>query len=161
MTRTALEIEETDLSQRIPVESRDELGRLGSTLNQMIERLEKAFKRQQQFTGDASHELRTPLAVIEAESSLALQKERSASDYRESLEMISQEAVHMSTIIDQLLMMARADYGAEQFVFEEIDLGDALSDVASDAEVLCREKGLTFEYSQIENPKVKGDKAKL
>jgi heavy metal sensor kinase len=161
MTQTALEIEETDLSRRIPVKSRDELGRLGSTLNQMIERLEKAFKRQQQFTGDASHELRTPLAVIEAESSLALQRERSASDYRESLEMISQEAVHMSVIIDQLLTLARADYGAEQFVFEEIDLGEALSDVASDAEVLCREKGLAFEYTQTENPKVKGDRAKL
>ena len=68
MTQKAQEIEESDLSQRIKVKTKDELGRLASTLNQMIERLEKAFRRQQQFTGDASHELRAPLAVIQAES---------------------------------------------------------------------------------------------
>ena len=124
MTQTARDIEETDLSQRIKVYTKDELGRLATTLNQMIERLEKAFKRQQQFTGDASHELRAPLAVIQAESTLALQKQRNETDYRRSLEAISQEAGHMARIIDQLLTLARADAGKDEFSFEEINLGE-------------------------------------
>ncbi len=161
IAQTALEIEGTDLSQRIKVDTKDELGRLASTINQMIERLEKAFKRQQQFTGDASHELRTPLAVIEAESTLALERERSPKEYRQSLETVVQETEHMSTIIDQLLALARADAGKEQLTFEEIQLDELLRDVASDADVLCREKGLEFEFGSIEDVTVRGDNSGL
>jgi heavy metal sensor kinase len=161
IAQTALLIEERDLSQRIRLDTKDELGRLAFVLNQMIERLEKAFKRQHQFTGDASHELRTPLAVIQAESTLALEKERTASEYRKSLELVGQEADHMSHIIDQLLTLARADAGEEQMSFEAIDLGKLVEDVAQDAEVLCREKGLRFELGQMESVMVKGDKPRL
>jgi len=161
ITQTAQNIEENDLSQRIKVHTRDELGRLASTLNQMIERLEKAFKRQQQFTGDASHELRAPLAVIQAESTLALQKERSESDYRKSLDVISQESDHMSIIIDQLLALARADAGKEQFSFEEVNLGEFLERMSVDVEKLCRDKNIEFRLAQMENLIVKGDKARL
>lgn len=161
IAETALEIEETDLSQRIKVDTKDELGRLASTLNQMIARLEKAFKRQQEFTGDASHELRTPLAIIEAESTLALEKERSAEEYRQALETVTQEAENMSNIIDQLLTLARADAGKEQLTFEEIQLDELLRDVASDADILCREKGLEFEFGTMENVIVRGDSSRL
>ncbi|NQT74387.1 MAG: HAMP domain-containing protein [Chloroflexi bacterium] len=162
IAQTTLEIEKSgDLSQRIPVNTKDELGRLATALNQMIERLEKAFKRQQQFTGDASHELRTPLAIIEAESTLALEKDRSAEEYRQSLETVTQEAENMSNIIDQLLALARADAGKEQLTFEEIQLDELLRDVASDADVLCREKGLKFEFGSIEDVTVRGDNSGL
>jgi heavy metal sensor kinase len=161
ITQTAREIGDSDLGQRINVNTKDELGRLASTLNEMIARLDKAFKRQQQFTSDASHELRTPLAVIEAESTLALQKERPASDYRQSLEVISREAKHMSSIIDQLLTLARADAGKEEWTFEEVDLGKLISDLSTDVEVLCQEKGLGFQLGQMHDLVVKGDKARL
>jgi len=111
IAQTAQKIGEGDLSQRINVNTKDELGRLATTLNEMIGRLEKAFQRQKQFTSDASHELRTPLAVIEAESTLALQKERPPSDYRQSLEIVSREARQMSSLIDKLLTLARSDAG--------------------------------------------------
>jgi heavy metal sensor kinase len=161
MTQTARDIEETDLSQRIKVYTKDELGRLATTLNQMIERLEKAFKRQQQFTGDASHELRAPLAVIQAESTLALQKQRNEMDYRRSLEAISQEAGHMARIIDQLLTLARADAGKDEFSFEEINLGELLGELSTDVEVLCQDKGLKFQLDQLESLIVRGDRARL
>ena len=161
ITSTAHEIEESDLSRRIPVESRDELGRLASTLNQMIERLEKAFKRQQQFTGDASHELRTPLSVIRAESTLALSKERSANEYRHSLEVVSHESEHMSRVIDQLLTLARADSGKDQLSFEEIDLGALLADIGETAEVMSRDKGVEFSLELMDAVRVSGDWAKL
>jgi len=161
IAQTAREIEESDLSQRINVNTKDELGRLAATLNEMIGRLEKAFQHQKQFTSDASHELRTPLAVIEAESTLALQKERPPSDYRQSLEIVSREAKQMSSLIDQLLTLARADAGKEQWNFTEVDLGKLITDLSIDGEVLCQEKGLSFQLGQPQDLVVKGDEARL
>jgi len=161
IARSAHEIEESDLSRRVPVQSKDELGRLASTLNQMIERLEKAFTRQREFTGDASHELRTPLAVIQAEATLALKKDRPADEYKQSLEVVSHESGHMSKIIDQLLTLARADSGKEQLSLEEIDLGDLLRGVGGRAETLCREQGLEFRLERMDAATVNGDRSKL
>ncbi len=161
IAQTAQKIEESDLSRRINVNTKDELGRLAATLNAMIGRLEKAFQRQKQFTSDASHELRTPLAVIEAESTLTLQKERPSTDYQQSLEIISQESRQMSSLIDQLLTLARADAGKEQWNFTEVNLGELISNLSTDVEVLCQEKGLGFQLGQPQDLVVKGDEARL
>ena len=161
IAQTAQKIGEGDLSQRINVNTKDELGRLAATLNEMIGRLEKAFQRQKQFTSDASHELRTPLAVIEAESTLALQKQRPPSDYRQSLEIVSREARQMSSLIDQLLTLARADAGKEQWNFAEVELGKLVTNLSTDIEVLCEEKGLSFQLGQTQDLVVKGDEARL
>ena len=161
ITRTAHEIEESDLSRRIPVQSRDELGRLAFTLNQMIERLERAFKRQQQFTSDASHELRTPLAIIQAESTLALKKERPANEYKHSLGVVSHESKHMSRVIDQLLTLARADSGTEHLAFHEISLSGLLAGLGADLELLCREKGLELRLELADSLFVSGDESRL
>jgi len=161
MSQTAREIEATDLSRRLEVSTKDELGRLALTLNQMIQRLQKAFQRQREFTSDASHELRAPLAVIQAESTLALHKDRSVSDYRQSLETISQEVANMSRVIDQLLTLARADEGRERFACEEIDLGEVLRRLSVDIGILCEEKGLEFNLNLIDGVKVDGDAASL
>jgi heavy metal sensor kinase len=161
ITRTAQDIGESDLSRRISVHSEDELGRLASTLNRMIERLDAAFGRQRQFTADASHELRTPLAVMQAESTLALSKERTEGEYRKSLEAISQEAAYMSAVIGKLLFLARSDAGKEPLNLEEVNLKELLAEVSSDAEVLAREKGLQFRLGPLEDLTVKGDRVKL
>jgi heavy metal sensor kinase len=161
MTQTARVIGESDLSRRIEVRSDDELGRLALTLNQMIERLEMAFKRQRQFTADASHELRTPVAVIRAESTLALRRERTEDDYRKSLDLISQETRRMSAVIDKLLFLARSDAGKEQLDFEEVDLKEVLSNLSPDVEVLCEERGLHFNPGPLENLVVRGDRTRL
>ncbi len=161
ITQAAREIEESDLSRRIDVKTKDELGRLAETLNQMIDRLEKAFKRQKEFTSDASHELRAPLAIIQAESTLALQKDRDAISYRQSLETVSQEVDHMAKIIEQLLELARSDAGKEQLTFEEINLAELLHDLASDINVLCQDKGLSLEINAGKKVSVQGDKVNL
>jgi heavy metal sensor kinase len=161
IAQTAREIEESDLSRRVDVKTKDELGRLALTLNQMIDRLEKAFIRQKEFTSDASHELRAPLAIIQAESTLALQKDRDAISYRQSLETVSQEVDNMAKIIDQLLMLARSDAGKEQMYFEEIDLGELLRGLTSDVTVLCQDKGLSLELNAAKSVSIKGDRGKL
>jgi len=161
IAQTAQEIGESDLSRRINVNTKDELGRLAATLNAMIGRLERAFQRQKQFTDDASHELRAPLAVIEAESSLALQKDRRRSDYRQSLETVSQEAKQMSGLIDRMLLLARADAGKEQWSFTQVELSRVIGNLSADIEVLCQEKGLSFQLGHMEELMVRGDEARL
>ncbi len=157
----ARQIGETDLGRRIPVQTRDELGYLAETLNQMIARLERAFERQKEFTGDASHELRGPLSVIQAEATLALGKERSPNEYRKTLETIAGEAEHMAHLTGQLLELARADSGKETYAFERLDLNELARAVGSDMEVLCREKGLELQL-QLGGPVlVRGDKKSL
>ena len=161
ITRTAQRIEESDLRQRIVVKNDDELGRLASTLNAMIERLEGAFNRQRQFTADASHELRTPLAIMQAEATLALSKERTEADYRKSLETISQESTYMSSVIGQLLFLARSDAGKEQLNFEDVDLKDLITALSANVEALATDKGIKFSIDAPENLVVNGDKVKL
>lgn len=157
ITETAKEIEAKDLSRRIMVTTQDELGRLASTINHMIARLEKAFLRQKELTGDASHELRAPLAVIQAEATLALQREREAPSYQRSLEIIAKESDHMAAIIGQLLFLARADSGHEQANLTDLDLAPFLQDVCTGIEPLCHEKQQTLEFHSIELVTVRGD----
>ena len=161
MTKVAQEIGETDLNRQIPVNTQDELGRLGSTLNQMLARLSRAFNRQKEFTGDASHELRTPLAVIQAESTLALQRVRTPGEYRGSLETIAEEAESMSRIISQMLALARADSGTDQLVFEELELHGLLREVVDDMQALSLGKNLQWKTRLNGSLTVMGDRGLL
>jgi heavy metal sensor kinase len=161
ITDIAREIGEGDLSRRIDIRSEDEMGKLAATLNWMILRLETAFRKQRQFAADASHELRTPLAIIQAESSLALDKRRTQAEYRKSLELVSQEVSYMAEIIGKLLLLARSDAAEETADFQEVNLKDLLRDVSSVVESLAQEKGLVFTLGALDNLTVKGDRLKL
>lgn len=85
----------------------DEVSRLARTFNEMWDRLEGSFQRR--FTGDASHELRTPLAVIWGEIEVALERPRTPAEYAETLESVGVEAQRMSRLVNELLLLARAD----------------------------------------------------
>jgi heavy metal sensor kinase len=161
ISQTAREIGESDLSRRIEINGQDELARLSATLNGMFQRLESAFNRQRQFTADASHELRTPLAIIQAESTLSLGKGRTEDEYLKSLETVAQESEYMSTIIEKLLFLARADAGKEPYSFQEVEVIDLLQDVSQDVEVLTREKNQLFEPGPVEDLSIIGDRTKL
>jgi heavy metal sensor kinase len=154
-------IGESDLSRRIDIQTDDELGRLASTLNGMIARLEEAFTKQRQFVADASHELRTPLAIIQAESSLALGKERTQAEFKKSLELVSQEVDYMSDIVGRLLLLARSDAGVEPVDLRDVDLKELLVGLSQDVEALAQEKGLRFTLGSTDSLTIKGDKLKL
>ncbi len=161
MTGAAENIGESNLSHRIDIHGEDELGRLASTLNRMIDRLETAFNRQRQFAADASHELRTPLSVIQAESSLALGKERTADEYRKSLEVVSQEVDYMTTMLGNLLSMARSEAGKDPYNFEQVNLKDLMKDLSPNVQLLAGEKGLKFKFGTLEDAVVEGDRVRL
>ena len=127
ITRAAQSISHKSLSSRLTVpHSRDELRRLSETLNGMLDRLEAAFKRVTQFTGDASHELRTPVTLMRTTAELALRKPRPENEYRDALAEILRELERTSNLIERLMLLARADSGAEALKLVRVDLAGKL-----------------------------------
>lgn len=131
MTSAANQITSGDLTRRIPATvSQDELGRLGSTLNSMIERLSETMERERRFTSDASHELRTPLTSIETSIDVTLSQYRSPAEYQRVLGVIRGQARRLSALTRQLLLLSRLDAKAVRGEFTEIELNGFLEAIA-------------------------------
>jgi signal transduction histidine kinase len=130
MRRRAATVSASEPGQRLPLPAADdELRRLGVTLNEMLERLEESFAREQAFVANASHELRTPLATLKMELELALRRERSASELREALDSANQEVDRLAALAEDMLVLARADEGALPTSRVEIDAAELLNRV--------------------------------
>jgi two-component system heavy metal sensor histidine kinase CusS len=137
MTAEAAAIGIGNLSRRLVVPpTGDELERLASTWNHMLDRLESAVKQLTQFTADASHELRTPVALIRTTAELALRRPRTADDYREALRQIVEESERTSRLVDDLLTLARADAGRAYLATEPLDLTLLIRDVCEQSRIL-------------------------
>ncbi|QBD80948.1 HAMP domain-containing protein [Ktedonosporobacter rubrisoli] len=162
LAATARRIGEGDLQQRVPVpQPRDEVQFLAMTLNDMIERLDAAFKRQQRFVSDASHELRTPVAAIRSKTDVALLQDLSPREYVGVLQGINTEAERLSRLINDLLVLARADEGRTLLAQEPVQLDFLVKTVAANAEELAQERGITVEVQTPQPVTICGDEARL
>jgi heavy metal sensor kinase len=128
MRRRAAEISSERAGQRLPLTgARDEIRRLGETLNDMLGRLEAGLARERRFVADASHELRTPLTSLRTELELALRRPRSPAELEEALRSAAEEVERVVRLAENLLVLARADDGrlplsaANHFVREVLD----------------------------------------
>jgi two-component system, OmpR family, sensor kinase len=158
---TARAISGSDLSRRIPVEeAASELGSLAQTLNETFERLESAFQRQVRFTADASHELRTPLSVIHSHAELALTKERTAAEYKQSLETCLRAAKRTRSLVDALLVLARADAKKLQLKVESFDLRDAAQECLAMVASRAQERNVTLE-TNLQSVKLEADRTRI
>lgn len=111
----AREIEDGNLHRRLPHPGDDdEIGNLVQTLNAMLERIEQAFDTQRRFTADASHELRSPLSRLRAEIEITLRRPRDSGDYVIALRSCLEEVERLTTLVEELLMLARIDAGEER-----------------------------------------------
>lgn len=120
MRREAADISEHDTAARLEVPAgRDEIAALGTTMNQLLTRLQDALARQRTFVGDASHELRTPLAVLRAELELAARPQRSTPELREAIAHAVVETDRVIRLADELLFLAQGD--ADQQVVHRED----------------------------------------
>jgi heavy metal sensor kinase len=140
ITQAAAQIGASDLGERLPVKGKDEFSELAGTFNGMLGRLEQAFtqlaqalahqaaalEQQRRFTADASHELRTPLTIIKANTSLALEEERSNAEYRRALEAADRAADTTTRIVQDLLLLARGDAGQLRLEPRPIRIGELL-----------------------------------
>jgi heavy metal sensor kinase len=144
MNQQTQRISAESLSSRLDVTNpRDELGRLGATINDLLARLETSFKQQQRFIADASHELRTPLAVLRGETEVALTKTRTIDDYQNSLSLIKDEAERLSRIVEDLFILARHPVDAPAALLKEpLSLNEVVRDCARAAQVLAVRKGV-------------------
>jgi heavy metal sensor kinase len=115
-----------------------ELRVLADAFNELLARLDRSFSGMRRFVADASHELRTPLAVIRGEADVALSRERSASEYRQSILVMQDEARRLSRLVDDLLNLACADGQTTALHVEPLYLDDLLTECCRSVEALAR-----------------------
>ena len=139
--KAAVKISSRNLEEYIDIGPRkDELGKLADTFNAMISRLRDAFQRINQFSIDVSHELKTPLTILKGGTEVALRKEREAAEYRALLASHLEEIDRMSRIIDDLLLLSKADTGKMQLNLGDVAVKDLVLEVFMDMKILCRKE---------------------
>ena len=140
---TAERIGVQNLSRRLEVpRARDELRRLTETLNAMLQRIETSFKRITQFTTDASHDLRTPVSVVRTIAEVTLRRPRTEAQYAEALSKILRTSVETTTLLENLLTLARADAGATGMELHLLDLDAHVKKARDRAMLLAADKPL-------------------
>ena len=161
ITHTAQHISESDLSRRLRLHRRDELGELADTFDLMLDRLEAAFTRQARFTADASHELRTPLTIVNLETNRLLARPQLSPEQRQSLITIQQENSAMTRLIHGLLLLARADSGTSIVRHEQVDLGEVVLEVVERLAPLARDGNLQMIVAPLPDLTIRGDRVYL
>ncbi len=152
----------SDLSRRISLEEgKDEIYQLAATVDRMLDRLEDSFARERQFTSDASHELRTPLAVILSQCEYSLSCPQTPQQSAQALESIQNQARRMSSLISQLLTLARADRGQDRLLLEQIDMSYLTEMVSIQVQEMAEEKQITVHTDIAPNLMIRGDETML
>src|SRR5215475_8358487 len=158
MTAQAKRISAENLDERLPVKNKgDELGELARVFNDLLARIESSFDGMRRFTADASHELRTPLSIIRGEADVALSQDRGPDEYRETLEIIRDEARRVSGIVEDMLSLARADAGQRRLKLEEVYLSYLVEECVHSARALALNKSLSLNFEPSDETAVRGD----
>lgn len=146
------------LDQRVDAGTADlEFRRIVDAYNSMSERLERSFHQATRFSADASHELKTPLAVMQGTLEQALASSPEGSDEQRVYSSLLDEVRHQLSIVDGLLLLARADAGQLELSREELDLGDLLGTLVEDAGMLGEAKRVTVDADLAEGVVVEAD----
>jgi len=162
ITRAAAAIGADDLSQRLNFRgNHDEVGRLAATFDRMLDRLDRAFRRQRQFTADASHELRTPLTMLASEIDVALERKRTPAEYEQLLRSLREDSARMTQLVSELLTLARADAGQQLLTREELDLGELVSSVVQAMQPLALQRGVQLAEHTQPRVTISGDQTRL
>jgi heavy metal sensor kinase len=158
MAREAQEITPDKLHARLPVDDADdELGQLARVFNETLARLEQAFEQLRRFTSDASHELRTPLAMIRSVGEVGLQKDGSRAEYRDIIGSMLEEVNRLTSLIDNLLTISRADSGHIQLHRTRVSMLGLAREAAALFEILTEEKSQTLSVAGDDTAEVDGD----
>jgi two-component system OmpR family sensor kinase len=153
--RTAEQIASGDLSARLPdTKPNTEVGRLVISLNTMLARIEESFTarsesegRLRRFVADASHELRTPLTAIRGFAELHRQGAvKEGSETKDLIARIERESVRMSSLVEDLLTLARLDQGPKMEI-KPVNLTEVISDAVASARAAGPDHPITFEES--------------
>lgn len=119
--------------------------------------VERTIEHMRRFMADAAHELRTPLTVLRSRAEVALQQPRGAHEYQDALRGIEREAQRLGGIVEDLLILARADAGERPIARERVYLDDLTLDAAGAARVVAQAKGISLELEEFDEALVEGD----
>jgi signal transduction histidine kinase len=144
-----------DLRVPTPVQY-DEIGRLARTVNQMLERLQRSSERQRTFVADAAHELRSPIASLRVQLETA--RDNGWSDRPDPLGDMLHETARMHGLVDQLLLLARADTDTSWLRVSTVDLDDIVDAAVGS---LARDSTVAVDTSAVEPVQLTGDAALL
>ncbi len=145
MTQSLGRIGPTHLKERvIPADWPRELQPLAIAFDDMLERLDDSFTRLSQFSADLAHELRTPIANMLGEAQVALTRERTAAEYRETIESTIGECERLSRIVDNLLFVARVDAAREPIARKRFDARGAVEKIAAFYQAIADERHVSI-----------------
>ncbi len=146
LTKTVKLIDEHNLSERLPkVQSNDEIGLLTDSFNHMLSRLEEAFIRQKRFTASAAHELKTPLATVKAGMQVLNRDENATlQDYKENASMTIQSVDRLTSVVNDLLMIASAENGNQSRI-EEINLDTMFDAIFTELSSLYEKNDICYQ----------------
>jgi len=158
MSNQAEHISARNLHERLSIGNKsDELGHLARVFNDLLSRLDGSFESMRVFIADASHELRTPLSIIRGEADVALSQDRDATEYRDALAIIQEEATRLSCIVDDMMALARADAGQRRLQIEEFYLNDLVEECCKAAAVLTVREGVSLTKEPTADIAFRGD----
>ncbi len=162
LTTKIKNISRETLGQRVEgINREDELGDLATAFNNLLNRLDEAFKREQQFIADIAHELKTPLATMRSSLEVTLSKDRSKDDYKTAIQDAIVETNHLSSTLKNVLDLAWSETPHEQKNFVKMDLSNLMTELSDITEKLASPHQQTI-HSQIEsNIHILGYKEKL
>jgi two-component system heavy metal sensor histidine kinase CusS len=148
MTQSVARIGPTHLKERVtPAEWPRELKPLAIAFDDMLKRLDDSFTRLSQFSADLAHELRTPIANMIGEAQVALTRDRTAAEYRETIESTVGECERLSRIVDNLLFVARVDAAREPIARKRFDGRAAAEKIAAFYQTIAEERHVTIRCS--------------
>jgi len=158
MSKTARKISGSDLSKRLEVtNTNDELAELAETFNSMLDRLEKAFKKQEQFVSDASHELRTPISIIKGYINILDRWGKEDKEIKEeAVESIKSEIQSMNDLIESLLFLARGDLAEIETSYERFYFNNVVEEIIKENKIL--DKDINYKYIEKDRVEIYADK---
>jgi heavy metal sensor kinase len=160
MSGQAHQITDSSLHKRLEIGSAaQELETLAASFNELLSRLDQSFDSMRRFVADASHELRTPVSVIRSEADVALAKERTPSEYRQSLALVLDESRRLTKLIEDLLNLARADAGHVRLHVEEFYFNELVSECCRSVEQLALRRGVQLSCEPAADLPFNGDEA--
>jgi len=162
MAETARRISAEHLTGRLEeTGADDELDKLARTLNEMLGRLDAAFKEMRQFTADASHELQTPLTILKGEMEVGLRSLRSPEEYQRILKSALEETDRIAHLVEGLLLLARADAGVLRMDRRPVNLAQLIEEVSGQARILAEARSVNLRLGPVESVSAQGDHAHL
>lgn len=158
IARTARDIGAGQLSRRIGYTGpQDEVGRLASTFDRMLDRLQEAFERERRFTADAAHELRTPLTALKGRIDVILNQPRTAAEYESALHDMEKEVDRLIHLSAELLLLARLDQMRLPWQPQIVDLSELLHVIVDQVRPVADARGLTLAEEVPQGLSIAGD----